>query len=524
MSHQQKTSVSTTVMQDQIILITQNANQNPVHVWLSDTWKAIDTLLLRSNHLVAAYMLEQISDQLADHPAPPARLLKVLVDFMRLDEAEDVANHLLQRFPSNTDVLCAIAHFHQIDGRPELAASRIEKVLQLDPRNTMALKMMIEICSSTGDDLRTAEYINRALETDPENPNIVFSVARFQKSTAKPEFVEQITRLTESNKFEGKLQALLHYSMAWLKVTDIDSHFAHLHKANAIACLLHIWNREATEAARLKNTSFFCNCDFQQLQHHGDQNFHPIFIAAMPRSGTTLLEQMIGGHSQAFCVGERAAFNIALSTTLNTGHNLATAQTIDAVTDFPGAIQQAIENYRDSRQITRAAGKRVIDKSIGNWNVLGMILLAFPNAKIVHIRRHPLDIIYSCYQQPFDSGHFYSNDLLSLAQMYRIYDDQMQEWKQLFPDSIYTLHYENLVTNQESELKQLLEFCGLDWEEQCLDYRSHMGSITTASDQQVRRPLHSNAIAKWELAKQHLMPAIKELGDLAAHTPPATVI
>jgi tetratricopeptide (TPR) repeat protein len=502
-----------------LIHIKKMPNQDPKKVLFSVAWQATDNLLKNNNHIVAAYMLRQMSDQAPGSHLPLVRLLTVCRDFMRLDEAEDIAQEALRKFPSNMQVLVAVAKFHHVNEAPEEAIKYLEKSLAIAPTHLVSLHLMVAIYQALGDSSKTQEYLERAQQVAPDDPNIIFAAARNQKERASSAFKSRVESLANSGKYTGRLQSYLHYSMAWLHESDLNIHFGHLHKANAIIAQMYPWDQKSTEAVAQRNQKVFTETAVKPLRGAGDLELQPIFIAAMPRSGTTLLEQMIGAHSKVHCVGERAAFDIKLQSTIHTGNPLPITQNLEEVKDFEQAIQEVFEAYKNSRQVGRAGSKRVVDKSIGNWNAVGMICLAFPNARVIHLERHPLDIIYSCYQQLFDTGHFYANNLVWLAEMYKIYRRQMEDWKRLFPDNIYTLYYENLVNNQEEELIGVLQFCGLDWEDACLNYRDGMGSITTASDRQVREPLYTKSAYKWRAARHHLAEAVERLDDTENYNP-----
>jgi len=146
----------------------------------------------------------------------------------------------------------------------------------------------------------------------------------------------------------------------------------------------------------------------------------------------------------------------------------------------------------------------VIDKSIENFGYVGAILLSFPKAKIIRLKRHPMDIVLSCYHQRFEGGHDVFFNLEAIAQYYINFQRQMDYWESLFPGRILTVKYESLVDNQESVVRTALEYCELDWEAACINDYRNASAVRTASEMQVREAVYNKSVAKWEQYEEFL--------------------
>lgn len=237
----------------------------------------------------------------------------------------------------------------------------------------------------------------------------------------------------------------------------------------------------------------------------------PIFVIGMPRSGTTLVEQVISSHAQVGAAGEISAFNEAAR----------------ALGVFPEAVINASaealarvgENYIRKLH-TYAPGKaHVTDKAPSNFYLIGLIHLALPRAKIVHVQRDPVDTCLSCYSKLFTRGQDYSYDLAELGRYYRAYDDLMRHWRKVLPDGrMLEVRYEDVIADIESQARHLLDYCGLAWDKRVLSFHQSKRAVTTASAVQVRQPIYATSVARWRKYEAHLAPLLDALGDLVTRT------
>ena len=232
----------------------------------------------------------------------------------------------------------------------------------------------------------------------------------------------------------------------------------------------------------------------------------PIFIVGLPRTGTTLVERILAAHPDTLALGELQAMPLAIKRLTGTRSRLVLdPATIAAAADLPG--KDIARAYRDQAMAQagaaagEAAGKRLIDKFPLNFLYVGYIARAFPQARIVCLRRHPLDSVWSNYKHLFalNSPYYgYSYDLLDTAQYFAGFAGLIAFWRNAFPHQVMELEYERLLDDQEGQTRRLLAHCGLPWDQACLEFHTRSGAVATPSAQQVRRPLNRDSVGRWQ--------------------------
>ncbi|MFA5372229.1 MAG: sulfotransferase, partial [Sideroxydans sp.] len=249
-----------------------------------------------------------------------------------------------------------------------------------------------------------------------------------------------------------------------------------------------------------------------RLRGNGDSSALPIFVLGMPRSGTTLTEQIIASHPDVFGAGE-------LPDLLRIAHR----KTHPDTTTFPDNLR-----YLDAATLTawgdeyiaglkkRAPDSRhITDKMPANFFAVPLIHLMLPGAKIIHVNRNPVDTCVSCFTRLFHRKQEHTYDLAELGRYYADYVRLMDHWRAVLPQgAFYDVQYENIVADQEGEARKLLEYCGLEWDAACLDFHKTKRQIRTASVTQVRQPIYTTSVERWRKYEKSLGPLLDELGDL----------
>jgi tetratricopeptide (TPR) repeat protein len=224
----------------------------------------------------------------------------------------------------------------------------------------------------------------------------------------------------------------------------------------------------------------------------------PIFIVGLPRSGTTLAERILGSHSRVRSAGELNHFALCLVEAVRGRRGTTPLPRQELVARSAQLDFAALgRDYIARVEAGGFTGVRFIDKMPLNYLYCGLIRRALPQARIVHLVRHPLASCYAMYKTLFEAGYPFSYDLQEIGRYYIAYRRLMRHWQETMPGAIHELAYERLVADQAGETRRLLAFCGLDWEEACVEFHRNTAASTTASAAQVRRPIYTSSVAQW---------------------------
>ena len=235
----------------------------------------------------------------------------------------------------------------------------------------------------------------------------------------------------------------------------------------------------------------------------------PIFILGMPRSGTSLVEQILSSHNDVYGAGELYDLR---QTILTANHKVTQRRFPDYLgqLDRNKLTQFGINYVKRLREYSHHA-RHITDKIPANFLYIGMIKLILPNARVIHCQRNPIDTSLSCFKNHFALGHRFSYDLQELGAYYRLYKRLMSHWDDVLPNYIFHFQYEDLITDQEKQTRVLLEHCGLEWEESCLSFHQTERLVRTMSSPQVRRPIYGDSVGLWKKYENQLQPLISAL-------------
>lgn len=470
-------------------------------------------LASNGNYPMTAFIAEQIAVAMPEALDPQLLLLSARINLMKMDQAEQLATHLLQQFPRSEQVYKTVADYHIAVGNPEVAMPLLQEAIKLKPKQATHYNAIAHLHLIRGESQQALTALNRAIALQPAYAGAHWNRAQLLKHRSGPETIKQLETLASSGKLGGRPLAMVYFSLAWCyDETEKERHFYHLDQANALMAKVLNANIDAEIATLGSSLQFDGRRLAQTLADKGIVDEAPIFICSMPRSGTTLLEQILGAHSKAYPVGETGAL---MSATTTVGSQLgkpgpfwqwANEETLSR------CLPRIDKLFRSSPFLKSAAGRRVIDKSINNIVVAGLIPLIYPNARIIHLTRNPMAVALSCYQLYFEYGQSYTYNLRDIARAHRLYGDIMNHWKEQFPDNIIQVSYESLVTEPEAEARRCLSFCDLPWEDSCLRYHEAHQTIRTASYMQASKPISTASIDRWKTYESHLHPVAEELG------------
>lgn len=354
------------------------------------------------------------------------------------------------------------------------------------------------------DDARHA--FGRAIAIDPAHVHSLYNLAYLVKGAGNPSLLQQLrTALAGASGMAHEERSMLHFAIGHLleSANDFDLAFQHFATANELKRMK--FDPEATGHQFAEIKRVFTREFFAQRSGWGNPSSLPVFVVGMPRSGTTLVEHIFASHPDAAGAGELIAFNqlanglgrLSKSERPYPGCALALSAELTA---------QLAEAYLRELRCHGPRALRISDKMPGNFLHLGLIALLLPHAKIIHCQRDPLDTCVSCYTANFTGYLPYAYDLTHLGYYYREYQALMAHWTQVLPLQVYTVQYESLVKEPESEIRRLIGFIGLPWDDRCLGAHQTQRPVATASNVQVREPIYRRSINRAERFKAHLDP------------------
>ncbi len=360
------------------------------------------------------------------------------------------------------------------------------------------------LCLQSMGELEEAEEaFDRAIALKPDEAEPWLHRSRLRKQLPENNHVSQLHEaITRVDSGRWRQEMNLRYALAkeLEDLEEYDSSFTQLQAASALR-RKHMNHDPAADLSAMTAIKATYTASYV-AKNDGYHSAEPIFIVGLPRTGTTLVERILGSHSDVFAAGELNNFAESLSA------QVAPLQPSDRQ-DF---IRKAAEvdsavlgrQYVDSTRPATGHTSHFIDKLPLNFLYCGLIQRALPNARIIHLQRDPMDTCFAIYKTLFKQAYPFSYDLRELGQYYLGYRDLMEHWCALMPGRILQVSYEKLVSDIECESRRLLDFCGLPWEDGCLQFHRSEAPSMTASLAQVRQPVYTSSVGKWRRYAAHL--------------------
>jgi len=449
-----------------------------------------------------------------------ARLLK---GYQRIEEMLPHVERLLACDPGNIDCLNLKAEGLRYIGRGDEALALMEQVTADHPDEEQSWIVYGTLLRELGEQARAIETFRRALAVRPGSSFAYSSLANLKTFRFDSADLEAMQRQLELPSVRGAERIRLEFALGkgLEDAGEFGDSFEHYAQGNRLQRATFFYDPRIITAEVQRWRTFYSERFFAERSGWGSARADPIFIVGLPRSGSTLLEQMLASHSQI--EGTRELLDLpTLAFGLLSG---VTSPTESSFLERVGAlrseeIQTLALRYFGQVQAKRPLGKpRFIDKMLGNWCYLGLIHLLFPRAAIVDARRHPLGCCFSCYKQIFVRGQKFTYDLSELGQFYRDYVLLMEHFDATLPGRVHRVYYEQLVADPEGELRRLLDYCGLPFEEQCLRFYENRRIVHTISSEQVRRPIYADSVDQWRHYQPWLGSLKEALGELVERYP-----
>ena len=425
--------------------------------------------------------------------------------------------HLERAFelkPDMTESLCELGRAYVASGKALLALPLYDKVLKTDINHPTARIGLAAALSSLGrmGEARTClkVSIDRRLNIGLAYNDFVHT----QKFAEEPAELASIKNELSRAGLDADTSRRLHHA-AGKVLNDLKRYreaMDHFHRAKIAGG----YKFDLDAYRRLIDTliSVFDEEIVASKADQGDPSEMPVFVLGMPRSGTTLTEQICASHPAVYGAGELTKMRrIANALGMRTRSRSAVAESVNAMS-VPQARGFARE-YLAELGPRDPAVSRTTDKMPHNFELIGLIKILFPNARIIHCRRDAVDTCLSCFVSNFNEGHGYVADFKTLGLYYREYDRLMRHWRAVFPGQIFENTYETLIADQETQSRRLIEYLGLPWDDACLRFFDRSGSVNTPSRWQVRQPIYASSVKRWKNYENEIQPLIEALGDLA---------
>ena len=394
--------------------------------------------------------------------------------------------------------------------RPAEALAAFQRVLAANPRSAEAEYGAGIAMLQLGRLADARATFERAVALAPKVPayhRFLAGAKTFREDDPQLAALEALAQDMPS--FPEAEQIDLHFALAkaYDDIQRYDRAFAHLRDGNALKRQAIVYDEAEQLAVSRDIANVFTSELIEARRGQGNPSDVPVFIVGMPRSGSTLVEQILASHPRVFGGGE-VDYLSGLVTTSEAGVKFPAG----FASLSGGKLRQLGSLYVARLRHLAPQADRITDKMLFNFFFVGLLQLVLPKARIIHVRRDPLDTCFSCYAKMFATELNCAHDLGELGRYYRAYEALMAHWRSVLPaGAMLEVQYETLVENFEEEVRRIVAYCGLEWNERCLEFYRTERSVRTASVVQVRQPLFKSSIGRWRLYEPYLGPLIEAL-------------
>jgi tetratricopeptide (TPR) repeat protein len=440
-----------------------------------------------------------------------ANLGLALKDMDRLAEAASAFRKALRIKPGLAELYIGLGNILQEKGDLDGAIANFKKALAIKPKHIMASKNLGVALKEAGRLKEAALHFQKAIAARPQYGEAYRNLADLEKYTEYDNDVRQMEKVYAEIGPAGEDR--MHLGFALGKVFEdleqYDKAFGYLTEANRLKRQSYTYSVDADRDffARIRDT--FSPGFFSSHPEAGNPDATPVFIIGMPRSGTTLIEQILSSHPLVEGAGELMALT-------DIANNYCS---VKAAAPYPeGVLRLQSSEFTDMGSEYLAAirrfsedAKHITDKMPHNFLRVGLIKAILPNAKVIHCSRDPMDTCLSIYKNYFSGkeSHQYAYDLHELGTYYLLYQSLMEHWEKVLPGYMYTVKYEEMINCQREETEKLLSFCGLPWDDACLAFHRTGRRVQTASAVQVRQPIYTDSVKLWQRYGDRLEPLRK---------------
>ncbi len=434
----------------------------------------------------------------AEHPA------EAIVHYRK---AIEINPNFAEAYNNLANVLGALEQYEE-------ATAYYRKALAIDPKMAETHYCLGNALITVGRIDEGREALERAIALAPRRPEFYRILGECKRFTVgDPHLLAMEGLAEESGTFTDDDRILLNFVLAkaYDDIGRPDAAFRHLREANSLRRTQVDYDEANTLGLHERTIRIFTSELMREKAGLGDQSTAPVFVLGMPRSGTTLIEQLLASHPKVYGAGELLALHNAVYGFFSPDGlsrpfpEAATAMTADQ-------FRSLGEHYIRTVTAIAPGAERITDKALGNFVFIGLVRIALPNARIIHARRNPVDTCLSCFSKLFTSELLYTYDLGELGRYYKSYETLMEHWRAVLPqDAMLEVQYEDLVEDFEPHARRIIAYCGLEWDDRCLSFHKTQRPVRTASATQVRQPIYRTAVNRWRPYQNMLQPLLDEL-------------
>jgi tetratricopeptide (TPR) repeat protein len=433
----------------------------------------------------------------------------------KLDEAAAQYERALALRPSLFQAHDNLGNILRKQGKLDQAVARYEQALTSRPDLAEAYNHLGNVLKDLGKFDEAAARFEQALALRPDYVEAHFNRAGLKTFRPHDPDLAALEAIAEADLLPPDKMLQIHFALgkALDDVGEYGRAFEHLLKGNALKRREINYNEAAQQQSFRRIAESFDSRLLDRFSAVGDPSSVPIFVLGMPRSGSTLVEQILASHPQVHAAGELSNLIRVVRTVTDASGRPVPFPQCAGVLDADG-WRRLGQAYLASLP-TPAEGKtRITDKMPTHFAYIGLIRLILPAARIIHTMRDPVDTCVSCFSKLFTSGAPFTYDLAELGRYYRGYHELMTHWRSVLPaGAMLDVSYEDVVDNLEEQARRLIDYCGLPWDDRCLKFHETNRPIATASNVEVRRPLYRSSVARWRRYEAYLQPLLSELAS-----------
>jgi tetratricopeptide (TPR) repeat protein len=437
-------------------------------------------------------------------------------------EAEAACRQAIALKPDFAEAYSNLGNALKDQDRPIEAEAVYRRAIMLKPRFADAYNNLGMILKDLGRMTEAHRAVEQAIQMIPQKARYYFNLSELRQFGAGDQYLAAMERLYQSSASLSVTQQIeLHFALAkaYEDVGRRDDSFQQLLAGNALKRRQIAYDEIATLEQFERIRAVFTAERLQMVQGVGEPSSVPLFIVGMPRSGTTLIEQILASHPQVFGAGELSNLGNAAASIRPTGESILAFPEVMLNTLGEHLQRLGARYVSDITQLAPTA-RHVTDKMPSNFLFVGLIHLALPNARIIHAVRDPVDTCMSCFSKLFNACQNFSYDLAELGRYYRHYQAMMEHWHRVLPPGrILDVRYEDLVADLEGQARRIIVHCGLQWDTRCLTFHETERPVYTASATQVRRPIYRSSIGRWRAYEPVLWPLLAELFEGVSKSP-----